>query len=143
MKTHDIMDWYSADELHKTSQDWLVELEFIKDEHLFFEDLITSLTPQLVDSIGFEEDIEIIDALNLSQKQNNTLLKEIKKHDRNLTIMFDGINQPKEEREYKKQHRQLMSKVNENLKEYKSLKTQLFVILKKVFKKEKQKRLMF
>jgi hypothetical protein len=36
-----------------------------------------------------------------------------------------------------------MSKVNENLKEYKSLKTQLFVILKKVLKKEKQKRLMF
>lgn len=142
MKTHDIMDWYSAEELHKTSQDWLAELEFIKDEHLFFEDLITSLTPQLVDNIGFEEDIEIIDALNLSQKQNNALLKEIKKHDKNLTIMVDGINQPKEEREYKKQHRLLMSKVNENLKEYKSLKTQLFVILKKVFKKEKQKRLM-
>ena len=142
MKTHDIMAWYSAEELHKSSQAWLLELEFIKDEHLFFEDLMTSLTLQLIDSIGFEEDIEIIDALNMSQKQNNSLIKDIKKHDKDLKLMVDGIDQPKEEREYKNAHRKLMTKVDEYLKEYKSLKTQLFTILKKVFKKEKQKRLM-
>jgi hypothetical protein len=142
MKTHDIMDWYSADELHKTSQDWLVELEFIKDEHLFFEDIVTSFTLQLIDELGFEKDVEIIDALNMSQKQNNSLIKEIKKHDKNLIIMVDSIDQPKEEREYKKEHRKLMTKVSEYLKEYKSLKTQLFAILTDIFKKEKQKRLM-
>lgn len=141
MKTHDIMEWYSADELHKASQDWLVELEFIKNEQLFFEDLLKSNSPKLIDQYGFEKNSYLIDALKTSQKQNNLLILAIKKHDKNLKIMVDGVDQPEEERLYKKEHRNIMSKINEYLKEYKTLKTQLFSIFKKVFKKEKQKRL--
>lgn len=142
MKTHDIIEWFSTDELHKASQNWLLELEFIKDEHLFFEDLIKSLTLKLIDNIGFDENTYFNDALNASQKKNNLLIKAIKKHDKNLKILIDGINQPKEESLYKKEHTNLMTEVSEYLKEYKSLKTQLFKILKEVFKKDKQKRLM-
>jgi hypothetical protein len=141
MKTHDIMEWYSADELHKASQDWLVELEFIKKEQLFFEDLIRSSALKLIDSIGFEKNSYLIDALKTSQKQNNSLIMAIKKHDKNLKIMVDGIDQPEEERLYKKEHRNVMTKINEYLKEYKILKTQLFKILKEVLKRDKQKRL--
>ena len=141
MKTHDIMEWYSAEELHKASQNWLVELEFIKDEQLFFEDLLTSYTLKLIDTIGFIDDIKIIDALKLSQKRNDTIIKTVKKHDKNLKILLDGVDQPEEEKLYKKEHRNLMNLINEHLKDYKILKTQLFTTLKKVFKKEKQKRL--
>jgi hypothetical protein len=141
MKTHDIMEWYSADELHKASQDWLVELEFIKNEQLFFEDLLKSNSSKLIDHVGFEKNSYVIDALKTSQKQNNSLIMAIKKHDNNLKIMVDGVDQPEEERLYKKEHRNIMVKINEYLKEYKTLKTQLFTIFKKVFKNEKQKRL--
>ena len=141
MKTHDIMEWYSADELHKSSQDWLVEMEFIKNEQLFFEDLIKSSALKLINSIGFEKNSYLIDALKTSQKQNNSLIMAIKKHDKNLKIMVDGIDQPEEERLYKKEHRNIMTKINEYLKEYKILKTQLFKILKDVLKKDKQKSL--
>jgi len=141
MKTHDIMEWYSADELHKASQDWLVELEFIKDEQLFLEDLLTSNTVKLIDTIGFIDDMKIIDALKLSQKRNGAIINAVKKHDKNLKILLDGIDQPEEEKLYKKEHRNLMNLINEHLKDYKILKTQLFTTLKKVFKKDKQKRL--
>lgn len=141
MKTHDIMQWYNAEELHKASQDWLVELEFIKDEQLFLEDLLTSNTVKLIDTIGFIDDVKIIDALKLSQKRNDAIIKAVKKHDKNLKILLDGIDQPEEEKLYKKEHRNLMNLINEHLKDYKILKTQLFTALKKVFKKEKQKRL--
>ena len=141
MKTHDIMEWYSAEELHKASQDWLVELEFIKDEQLFLEDLLTSNSVKLIDTIGFIDDMKIIDALKLSQKRNDSIIKTVKKHDKNLKILLDGIDQLEEEKLYKKEHRNLMNLINEHLKDYKILKTQLFAILKKVFKKEKQKRL--
>ncbi len=141
MKTHDIMEWYSAEELHKASQDWLVELEFIKNEQLFFEDLIKSSALKLIDSIGFEKNSYVIDALITSQKQNNLLIMAIKKHDKNLKIMVDGIDQPEEEQLYKKEHRNIMTKINEHLKDYKTLKSQLFMVLKKVLKKDKQKRL--
>jgi len=141
MKTHDIMEWYSAEELHKASQDWLVELEFIKDEQLFLEDLLTSNTVKLIDTIGFIDDMKIIDALKLSQKRNESIIKAIKKHDKNLKILLDGIDHPEEEKLYKKEHRNLMDLINEHLKDYKILKTQLFATLKKMFKKDKQKRL--
>lgn len=141
MKTHDIMEWFSADELHKASQDWLVELEFIKDEQLFFQDLLTTYTLKLIDTIGYINDMKIIDALKLSQKRNDSIIKTVKKHDKNLKILLDGKDQIEEEKLYKKEHRNLMNLINEYLKDYKILKTQLFNTLKRVIKKDKQKRL--
>ena len=142
MKTHDIIEFLSAEEMHKASLGWLRELEFIKDEHLFFEDMITSFTLQLIQNKGFEQNVEIIDVINASQKRNNSLIKIIKKHDKNLRLLVDGIDQIKEETVYKQEHRNLIEVINEHLKEYKSLKTQLFAIIKGVIKKEKQKKLM-
>lgn len=142
MKTHDIIEFLSAEEMHKASVGWLRELEFIKDEHLFFEDMITSFSLQLIQNKGFEQNVEIIDVINASQKRNNSLIKIIKKHDKNLRLLVDGIDQIKEETIYKQEHRNLIEVINEHLKEYKSLKTQLFAIIKGVIKKEKQKKLM-
>lgn len=142
MRTNDMMEWYSAEELHTASQSWLVELEFIKNEHLFFEDLATSFTLQLVEVKGFEKNNKMVDALNNSKRKNELLIKEIKMHDKDLKLLVDAINQPKEESNYRKEHKALMAKVGEYLIEYKSLKTQLFAIFKDVFKREKQKRLM-
>lgn len=142
MKTHDIIEYLSADEMHKASLGWLRELEFIKDEHLFFEDMITSFSLQLIQNKGYEQNIEIIDVINASQKRNISLIKIIKKHDKNLRLLVDGVNQLKEEAIYKKEHRKLIDVINDHLKEYKSLKTQIFAIIKSVLKKEKQKKLM-
>lgn len=141
MKTHDIIEIYSANELHKASQNWLMELEFIKDEHLFFEDLLTSFTRQLVDMKGFDENQKIIDALKISKKWNGSLINIIKKHDKNLKLLVDSIDQPNEEAIYKKEHKNIMNELNAYLKDYKTLKTQLFVALKDVLKKDKQKHL--
>ena len=142
MKTHDIIEFLSAEEMHEASLGWLRELEFIKDEHLFFEDMITYFSLQLIQNKGFEQNVEIIDIINASQKMNNSLIKIIKKHDKNLRLLVDGIDQIKEETIYKQEHRNLIEVINEHLKEYKSLKTQLFAIIKGVIKKEKQKKLM-
>ena len=125
MKTHDIIEFLSAEEMHKASLGWLRELEFIKDEHLFFEDMITSFSLQLIQNKGFEQNVEIIDVINASQKRNNSLIKIIKKHDKNLRLLVDGIDQIKEETVYKQEHRNLIEVINEHL-----------------IKKEKQKKLM-
>ena len=142
MKTHDIMEWYSADELHEASQNWLTELAFIRDEHLFFEDIFATFSLQLIEVKGFEEKTEIIDAINESQRLNNNLIKVIKSHDKELKLLVGDIEQRAKEMDYKREHRKLMAKVDEYLKEYKLLKTQLFSIIKEVFKREKQKKLM-
>ncbi|WCO02850.1 hypothetical protein [Psychroserpens ponticola] len=135
------VEWLSPKDMHLASQEWLSELKFIKDEHLFFEDLITTFTSQLIESGKFSENKEIIDAVNRSQKRNNLLIEAIKVHENDLQIMVDGIDQLDEEKAYTKEHSGLMIAIADFLKEYKSLKTQLFSIIKKIKKEDKQKHL--
>lgn len=131
------VQWLSAEEMHNATKDLLSELEFIKDEHLFFEDLINSNTLQLIEPDKFARNKEIIDAINNSQKRNNGLIEAIKVHENELQIMVDGINQPEEERAYKNSHRDFIVKIKDFLKYYRSLKIQLFEIIKQIKKEEK------
>lgn len=136
------VEWLSAEEMHKNSRSWLTELNFIKDEHLFFEDLIKSFTIQLLGEKDFIDIKEIIDAVNRSEKENNMLIEAIKVHESDLQIMLDGIDQPKEEEAYKKEHRELITMISDYLKNYKKLKAQLFEIISKIMKNEKMQRLL-
>ncbi len=135
------VEWLSVDEMHKGSKEWLSQLEFVKDEHLFFEDLIKSYTLQLIQSEEFAHNKEIIDAINKSQKRNHLLIEAVRVHENKLQILVDGIDQPKEEEAYKKEHRGLIIKISEFLKNYRSLKMQLFDIIKNIKKEEKRGRL--
>ncbi len=132
------VEWLNADEMHKGSKEWLSQLEFLKDEHLFFEDLIKSYTLQLIQPEKFAHNKEIIDAINKSQKRNNLLIEAVKIHENGLQIMVDGIDQLKQEKAYKKEHRGLIIKICEFLMEYRSLKMELFDIIKNI-KKEKKR----
>lgn len=136
------VEWLSAEEMHKDTKNWRSELEFIKDEHLFFEDLINSHTMQLIEPDKFSRNKEIIDAINNSQRQNNRLIEALKKHENELQIMVDGINQPEEEKAYKNTHRDFILKIDDFLKHYRSLKIQLFEIVKQIKKEEKFRRLL-
>ncbi len=136
------VEWLSADQMHEASKEWLSELRFIKDEHLFFEDLIKSYTLQLISPEKFSHNKEIIDAINRSQKKNNFFIEAVKIHENELKIMVDGVNELKKEQAYKKEHRGLIIEINEFKKNYRSLKMQLFDILKTIKKEEKQRRLL-
>ncbi|RNC87754.1 MAG: hypothetical protein ED556_00770 [Winogradskyella sp.] len=136
------IEWLSAEEMHKGSQLWLSELEFIKDEHLFFEHLIKSHTLQLIDPEKFSHNTQVIDAVNTSQRQTIQLIDLVKQHENALGIMVDDVDQPNEEEVYKKEHRTLINKINEFKKHYQCLKKQLFGIVKDIKKQEKQRRLL-
>ena len=136
------IEWISADEMHEASKKWLSELQFIADEHLFFQDLVKTYRLQLLNTDEFSDTVEIIDVLNRSQKRNNELIKIVRDHENGLEIMVDGINQPKEESTYKSDHKQLVETMSEFYKEYTDLKTQLFQVIKSGIKKEKQEHLL-
>ena len=126
------VEWLSADQMHEASKDWLSELRFIKDEHLFFEDLIKSFTLQLINPEKFSHNKEIIDALNRSQKKTAFFIETVNVHENKLQIMVDGIDQSKEEEAYKKEHRGLIIDISDFKKNYRILKTQLFDIIKSI-----------
>jgi hypothetical protein len=128
--------------MHEASKEWLSELNFIKDEHLFFEDLVTQFTSQLIAFGNFSSNKEIIDAINRSQKQNNTLVEAVKVHENELKIMVDEIDQIEEEKAYTKEYSDLIIAITEFLKEYKLLKTQFFDIIKSIKKEDKNRHLL-
>ncbi|SDS57786.1 hypothetical protein SAMN05216503_3503 [Polaribacter sp. KT25b] len=135
------IEWLSAEEMHNNSKEWLLELEFLNDEYLFFEDLIKWNTLQLIDFQAYSKSKEIVENFSKSKNTNDTLIKLIKKHENELEILVDGIDQPKEETAYKKEHKALLISFKNHLKEHRALKSSLFDILKKIKKSEKQNRI--
>ncbi|MUU79694.1 hypothetical protein [Winogradskyella endarachnes] len=130
-------EWISAEQMHQDSKEWLSELLFIKDEHLFYEDLIKTFTMQLIEPEHFVDNKEIIDTLNRSQKQNNLLIEAIKVHENDLQILLDGINQTEQEKAYRKSHKGLILELIEFEKFYKILKKQVFDIFSAIKKEDK------
>ncbi|GAA4884478.1 hypothetical protein GCM10023311_03620 [Flaviramulus aquimarinus] len=134
--------WLSAETMHGHYLKWLSELEFAEDEQLFFNDLIDTYTLQLIDSKHFNESTEIINKLNALQKETKALINTVINHEKGLKIMVDGINQIPEENAYKDEHGKLIITISEFLKKYRTLKSQLFVLIKNIIKERKQKRLL-
>lgn len=136
------LELMNATEMHEASKKWYSELNFIKDEQLFFDDLVTTYTLQLLEKKEFANNKEIVDVLNRSQKRTDELLNIVRTHTNDLEVLVDNIKQPKEEIGYKKEHKELVKVISEFFIGYKSLKMQLFEIFKGILKDEKQIRLM-
>jgi len=135
-------EWLSAEDMHDASKIWLSELSFFKEEQFFLEDLIKSYTLQLIDKDRFETSKQIIDRLSLVVKQTEVLFNAVTKHEKELSIMVDGIDELEKESNYKKEHRNLIELIGEFKKRYQHVKAELFDIVKAVLKETKQHRLL-
>lgn len=139
VKTH-FIKWLSIEEIHEDSKDWLLELDFLKDEYHFFVDLIKCNTIELIDFKGVAECNKIIKNLSDAKKENDHLTKLVKAHEKKLVILVDKNNHTKDDEDnYKDEHVKLIILMKNHLIEHRSLKLSLFDILKKIKKIEKQK----
>jgi hypothetical protein len=136
----DFVKWLSVENMHNDSREWILELDFLNDEYLFFEDLMRSYTLQLIGLQDFSKNKKIIDTISNSRKENDNLKKLIRAHENKLDIFADGIHRLKE-KAYKNEHKSLIVLFKNHLKEHRGLKFNLFNIIKKIKKTEKQKRL--
>ena len=136
------VEWFSPNVMHENSNEWLSDLKFINDELTFFDDLIKSYTLQLIDSESYNESKILVEKLSELHKKNNTLIRIIQRHNNDLKIMVDEIDQPDLEESYKNEHRELVLKVSEFIKKCKTLKKELFNLIKAIIKEQKQKRLL-
>ena len=134
--------WLSAESMHNTSRNWLSELLFVKDEQVFFDDLIKSYTLQLIDSKHFDKSKKLVTKLAMIQKETLTLIETVKAHERDLEIMVDKKDQLEEEYNYKNAHRELIVLLNDFFEAYQSIKKQLYKLIKGIIKEINQKRLL-
>jgi len=136
------LEWKSPEEMHRTSLEWISELKFVKDEKLFLNDLIKTYTLQITSMGFFEESRKLITAISNSELDLDLLLRKVRIHENQLSIMLDDVDQPKMEKAYTDTHRNLILTIDNYLIEYRRLKGSLFQMISKVMKKEKQKRLL-
>ena len=134
--------WKSAEEMHFSSNQWISELNFIKDEHHFFEDMLKEYTLPIIESNLLSKVKDLIDRITKYKQKSETLLNKITEHRNGLQVMVDGINQLEEENRYKKEHRKLLVDVNQFSLEYNDFKKEIFETIARALKQQKQKRLL-
>ncbi|VAW14171.1 hypothetical protein MNBD_BACTEROID03-743 [hydrothermal vent metagenome] len=139
---HRYIEWLSAEEMHETSLRWMSELNFVRDEQLFLNNLVKSHTLQLTDKTIFEESKVVVDIILRAEKDAIILMKKIQAHINQLDIMVDDIDQLKMEKAYIETHKELTTVFLLYMTEYREAKKRLFVLVSGVMKKQKQKRLL-
>ena len=136
------VEWKSAEEMHFSSNQWNSELNFVKDEHKFLEDMLKEYTLPIIESHLLSKVKDLIDRLTKYKQKTETLLNKVTEHRNGLQVMVDGINQLEEENRYKKEHRKLLIEVNQFSLEYNDLKKDIFETISQALKQQKQKRLL-
>ena len=132
------IEWFSPAEMHEHSRTWLSHLEFMQHEQEFLNGLITFYMSQLADSKLYKKSKEIINALLDLENKITDLHDLVVKHESQLEIMVDTIDQPKMENAYRDQHHDLQEEMQAYELEYKQVKKSLFSLISEIIRKEKQ-----
>ena len=128
-------------EMHQATSSWISELKFIADVELFFEDLILDNTLAFLDKEHIAKCQKIIDLLKKNQKMGDDLLQLLQVHRNRLQELLDDIKVPNEHETYRNKHFDLAIQTNTLKERNRKLKKELYVVLKKHLKKNKQKKI--
>jgi hypothetical protein len=141
-QNYNYVEWKSAEEMHFSSTQWISELNFIKDEHQFFEGMLKEYTLPIIESHLLSKVKDLIDHLTKYKQKVETLINKTTEHRNGLQIIVDGIDQLDEENRYKKEHRKLLIDVTQFSLENNDLKKEIFETIAQALKQQKQKRLL-
>lgn len=136
------IDWKTPDEMHFSSLQWQSELNFIKDEHRFFEDMLKEYTMPIIESNLFTRIQGLIEQLTGSEKELKELQKVVNDHTNRLQRLVENVDEPKEGRTYRQEHKNILKEFNEFHNKYKQLKKDIFEAVSQALKHQKQKRLL-
>lgn len=136
------IEWKAPDEMHFSSLQWKSELNFIKDEHRFFEDMLKEYTMPIIESQLFSKVKLLIEQLSLSQKDLRILESRVNDHINRLRRLLEEVDEPKGGRVYRQEHKSILNDVTHYSRQYKRLKKEIFEAVSKALKQQKQKRLL-
>jgi len=136
------LEWKSPDEMHYSSVEWISELNFIKDEHSFFEDMLKEYTMPIIESHLTDKVSTLIDRLSESTSTSAKLYSDIQQHMNGLEVMLDKKEEIEKETKYKEEHRSLLTEFYKFSRNYNRLKKEIFQTVSVALKHQKQKRLL-
>lgn len=136
------IDWKTPDEMHFSSLQWQSELKFFSDEQRFFEDMLKEYTMPIIESNLFTRIQELIKELSTSEKDLKQLLDQVNDHTNRLERLVENVDEPREGRTYRQEHKNILELINDFKKNYKQLKKDIFSAVSEALKHQKQKRLL-
>ena len=143
--THEIykyIDNHTTEKMHLESKNLLLELNFIKDEQRFFEELIETYSFQLIVNEKFSGNRKLIENLNIVQNKNEKLIEDLTEHENKLDVLLTKSKKTINEIKYMLWHKNILKDVEEHLSRYKEIKLLIFDMIKGIMKNEKQKHLL-
>lgn len=133
-----LMKWLSADDLNDINKQWLSELQFIKDEQRFFNQLLMDYSEQMTAASNYSKSKVLLEKLAKSATKTLYLITAVEKHLKALIILVDGKDQIEAENNFKRVQSKLDDEITEHVTQYKALKKELFKHTMKVCKCNKK-----
>jgi len=78
--------------MHFSSLQWQSEINFIKDEHRFFEDMLKEYTMPIIESNLFSRIQKLIEQLTASEKELKTLQEQVNDHTNRLQRLVENVD---------------------------------------------------
>ena len=133
----DIKKYY---ELHDQSVQWINEIQFMTDEQVFLEHLLSSHFLELSSSKLYETTKRLIKKLKEVESLGNDLKGKIQLHNKHVGTIIENFN--KEYQVNVDRERQSIKKdLDSYLLKFRYIKKKIFGIIKSIMKEHKQKRL--
>ncbi|GHC61944.1 hypothetical protein [Ulvibacter litoralis] len=129
----------TPEELHEECHQWFSELEFIKDEQLFLDELIKKYTIPLISEKLYTTSLTLVGTLSKEEKSINDLQQECKDHCNHIEALLSHGCSAAEKKEYIVTHHYLKVAVFEYIEQYKNTKKALFDAIKSILKSENSK----
>ena len=131
----DIKKYY---ELHDQSVQWINEVQFMTDEQVFLEHLLSSHFLELSSSKLYETTKRLIRKLKEVESLGNDLMDKIQLHNKHVGTIIENFN-----KEYQvnvdREHQSIKKDLDSYLLKFRYIKKKIFGIIKSIMKEHKQK----
>lgn len=124
--------------LHEKNVIWLNELEFVHDEHIFLEHLLSAHFLDLSSEKLFEPTKKLIQKLNDVEKMGNKLEDEIQTHNKQVATLLESL-QLSGKKDVVNGHRNILKDFETFHLNFKYVKKKIYRMVKEIMKEHKQK----
>lgn len=124
--------------LHDQSATWMSEMEFMKDEQIFLEHLLSAHFLDLSTAKLYDPARKLIKKLMDVEKMGNELFDTIQLHNKHLSTLIES-SKFKGKKGYKKEHKKIEKDFDTYVLNFKYVKKKIFKIIKDIMKNNKQK----
>ncbi|UCE93605.1 MAG: hypothetical protein JSV73_12530 [Flavobacteriaceae bacterium] len=125
-------------QLHEVAANWLSEMEFMKDEQLFLEHLLSTHFLDLSSSKLYEPTRKLIRRLKEVEKLGVELVEKTKEHDENIALMIEN-KQASRTSKLLGEHDKIKIEYDNYTLKFRYVKKKIFALIKDIMIHHKQK----